>query len=51
MTASPLRAAEREEWMHAVRRLYVSPTLEGMVRVDGDLDRETGQAVMAALEA
>src|SRR5205823_2774242 len=49
--ASPVKAAGREEWMHAVRRLYVSPTLEGMVRMDGDLDPETGQTVIAALDA
>jgi len=31
------------------RRLHVSPTLEGMVRVDGDLDPETGQVLITAL--
>src|SRR5205823_14383554 len=49
--ASPVKAAEREEWLHQLRRLYVSPTLDGMVRMDGDLDPETGQSVMAALDA
>jgi hypothetical protein len=49
--AAPERAAEREEWMHVIRRLYVSPTLNGMVRVDGDLDPETGQTFMTALQA
>ena len=33
------------------RRLHVSPTLGGMVRVDGDLDPEAGQSLMAALRA
>jgi hypothetical protein len=49
--ASPERAEEREEWMHQIRRLYMSPTLDGMVRVDGDLDPETGHVVMTALQA
>ena len=31
------------------RTLHVSPTLDGMVRVDGDLDPETGQTVITAL--
>jgi len=34
-----------------LRRLHVSPTLDGMVRVDGDLDPETGQALISALRA
>jgi uncharacterized protein DUF222/HNH endonuclease len=34
-----------------LRRLHVSPALDGMVRVDGDLDPETGQAVITALRA
>jgi hypothetical protein len=33
------------------RRLHVSPALDGMVRVDGDLDPETGQVVITALRA
>jgi uncharacterized protein DUF222/HNH endonuclease len=33
------------------RRLHVSPLLDGMVRIDGDLDAETGQAVISALRA
>ena len=33
------------------RRLHVSPTLRGMVRVDGDLDQETGQTFIAALRS
>jgi hypothetical protein len=34
-----------------LRRLHVSPSLDGMVRVDGDLDPETGQVVITALRA
>jgi hypothetical protein len=33
------------------RHLHVSPTVFGMVRVDGDLDPETGQTVITALRA
>jgi hypothetical protein len=33
------------------RRLHLSTTLGGMVRVDGDLDPETGQTVISALGA
>jgi Domain of unknown function (DUF222)/HNH endonuclease len=48
------RAAEDargSEWAYERRRLHVSPTLAGMVRVDGDLDPETGQSVISALRA
>jgi hypothetical protein len=33
------------------RRLHVSPTVFGMVRIDGDLDPETGENVLVALRA
>jgi hypothetical protein len=33
------------------RHLHVSPTLEGMVRVDGDLDAETGETLITALRS
>ena len=33
------------------RRLHISPVLDGMVRVDGNLDPETGQVVITALRA
>ncbi len=33
------------------RRLHASATLGGMVRVDGDLDPETGEALLSALRA
>lgn len=45
---APERRAERRL---AARRLHVSPTLDGMVRVDGDLDPETGQLLLTALRA
>jgi hypothetical protein len=45
------RAAEREERRFERRSLHVSPTLDGMVRVDGDLDPETGQTLITALRA
>ena len=41
-----LKEAER---IRERRRLAVSTTLFGMVRVDGDLDPETGETVLAAL--
>lgn len=50
--AQDLDHAEREEEERYARRsLHVSPTLHGMVRIDGDLDPETGQAVMSAVRA
>lgn len=33
------------------RGLFVSATMDGMVRIDGDLDPETGQTVMTALRS
>jgi uncharacterized protein DUF222 len=39
----------RRRW--AERRLYVSPLLDGMVRVDGSLDPETGETLITALRA
>jgi hypothetical protein len=47
MLADP-RASERR---FARRALYVSPTLDGMVRVDGDLDPETGQTLITAIRS
>jgi hypothetical protein len=37
--------------LRARRRLHTSVTLDGMVRVDGDLDPETGETVLTALRA
>lgn len=44
-------AAEEEELRFQRRYLHVSQTLYGMVRVDGELDSETGQSVITALHA
>ena len=50
--AQDLDLAEREEdERFGRRRLHASPTLGGMVRVDGDLDPETGQTLLSALQA
>jgi hypothetical protein len=50
------RAVERdrgrgEEEVHARRALHASVTLEGMVRVDGDLDPVGGESLLTALRA
>jgi hypothetical protein len=45
------RAEEDAEHVFQLRRLHVSPTLEGIVRVDGDLDPETGQVLITALRS
>lgn len=37
------------ERSHELRWLHVSPTIDGMVRVDGDLDPETGHTLITAL--
>jgi uncharacterized protein DUF222/HNH endonuclease len=45
------QARERARRVHERRRLHVSPLLDGMVRIDGDLDPESGQTVITALRA
>jgi hypothetical protein len=40
-----------DEALRARRRLHASVTLAGMVRIDADLDPETGEAFMTALSA
>jgi len=40
-----------EEKLRARRRLQIAATFLGMVRVDGDLDPETGETLMTALSA
>jgi hypothetical protein len=50
-TANAERAAEDEERRFERRRLDLSATLEGMVRLDGELDPVTGQTVITALRA
>jgi hypothetical protein len=49
--AENARGPEFSEQAYERRRLHVSPSLAGMVRVDGDLDPETGQTVISALRA
>ncbi|MDP9242791.1 MAG: HNH endonuclease, partial [Actinomycetota bacterium] len=45
------RSLEGEERLRAQRRLHASVSFLGMVRVDGDLDPETGETLMTALGA
>jgi hypothetical protein len=45
------RAADGEEVLRARRRLHASVSFLGMVRVDGDLDPETGDTLLTALRA
>jgi hypothetical protein len=44
-----IEAEERRRF--ARRRLYASAILDGMIRIDGDLDPETGQVVITALSS
>jgi hypothetical protein len=43
------RVEVNEDPLYGRRRLHVSPTVFGMVRIDGDLDPETGETVLTAL--
>jgi hypothetical protein len=43
--------ADREAKLRQRRRLHASPSFEGMVRMDGDLDPEGGESVLSALHA
>jgi hypothetical protein len=45
------KAIEDAELQRQRRRLHLSTTIEGMVRVDGDLDRETGETLLTAVRA
>ncbi|MEX0754145.1 MAG: DUF222 domain-containing protein [Actinomycetota bacterium] len=45
------QAAQGEDKLRERRRLHASVTLLGMVRVDGDLDPETGELFLTALRA
>ena len=40
-----------EDSLRERRRLHVSPTVFGMVRIDGDLDPDTGETVLTALRS
>ena len=44
-------ALEGEEAQRQRRRLHASVSFQGMVRVDGDLDPETGETLLTALHA
>jgi Domain of unknown function (DUF222)/HNH endonuclease len=48
--ADPDRAETRTQPQHERRGLWVSPTLAGMVAIDGLLDPEAGETVLTALE-
>jgi hypothetical protein len=50
LVADPDTAQERAERQHAQRWLQVAPTFEGMVVMDGLLEPEAGQTLLAALE-
>jgi len=45
------RSLEGDERIRARRRLHASVSFLGMVRVDGDLDPETGETLLTALRA
>jgi hypothetical protein len=48
--ADPDREHDRTEQCHGRRGLWISPTFEGMVALQGQLDPEAGQTLLAALE-
>ena len=49
--AAPDNAAQASAQLHQQRKVFVSTTLGGMVRLDGDLDPEGGAVVMTALRS
>jgi hypothetical protein len=48
--ADPDGASEQAQRQHQRRGLWVSPTFEGMVAIDGLLETEAGETLLAALE-
>ena len=48
--ADPDGTAARAQHQHERRGIWPSPTFEGMLAVDGLLDREAGETLLAALE-
>jgi hypothetical protein len=50
LVADPEAADRHTELRHARRGLWLAPTLDGMVAVDGLLEPEAGQSLLAALE-
>lgn len=51
VAADPERALEDEDRRHERRRLDVSPDVDGMTRVQGELDAEDGQGLVTAIRA
>lgn len=49
--AAPQEAVEQEKAQFQRRRLSISPTFEGMVRVDADLDKVSGEVVITAIRS
>jgi Domain of unknown function (DUF222) len=50
LVTDPDREHDRAQRRHQHRGLWLAPTLEGMVAVDGLLEAEAGQTLLAALE-
>jgi hypothetical protein len=50
LVADPDGAADQAERRHGRRGLWLAPTWAGMVAIDGLLEAEAGQSVLAALE-
>jgi hypothetical protein len=50
LVADPDNETSRTEQRHARRGLWLAPTWDGMVAIDGLLEPEAGQALVAALE-
>ena len=50
LVADPDAADRQADHRHQCRRLWLSPTLDGMVAIDGLLEPEAGTTVLAALE-
>jgi hypothetical protein len=51
IATDPDRALENEDRLFERRTLNVSPALDGMLRVEGELDPEAGQTLITALRA
>lgn len=49
--ADATRAEERARRVYEGRHVHVSPTFDGTVRIDGDLDPESGQTLITALRS
>jgi hypothetical protein len=50
LVADPATAQDRIQRQHQQRGLWLSPTIDGMVALDGLLEPEAGQTLLAALE-